>query len=55
MKIKIFDEAHEKDLEDSLNKFITTVKEIYDIKFQTAIYVNGEDQIYCFTALIMYD
>lgn len=54
LKVKIFDEAHELDLEDSINKFILTGVDIIDIKFQTAIEIVGEEQIYCFTALIMY-
>lgn len=55
LKVKIFDEAHELDLEDSINKFILTGVDIIDIKFQTAIQIVGEEQIYCFTALIMYE
>lgn len=54
MKVKIFDEAHELDLEDAINKFIETGVDIIDIKFQTAVEIVGEEQIYCFTALIMY-
>ena len=54
MKVKIFDEAHELDLEDAINKFIETGVDVIDIKFQTAIEIVGEEQIYCFTALIMY-
>ena len=51
--MKIFDESHEKDLEDVINDFIFD-KDVIDIKLSTAISVLGEDQIYCFTALIMY-
>lgn len=54
MKIKIFDEDHEKDLEKSVNEFIED-KEIIDIKYQVAISLNGEDQIYCFTAMVVYE
>lgn len=53
MKVKIIDEAHELDLEEAINKFIEN-KSIIDIKFQTSIQILGEEQIYCFTALIMY-
>lgn len=53
LKVKIIDEEHEKDLEDEVNKFIVD-KEILDIKFSSAVAVSGEDQIFCFTALIMY-
>ena len=54
MKVKIFDENHEKDLEESINNFIDDDIEIIDIKYQVAISDFTEDQIYCFSALIMY-
>lgn len=54
MKVKLFDENHEKDLEDSINEFILD-KEVIDIKYQVAISVFSEEQIYCFSALVMYE
>lgn len=55
MKVKIFDESHEKDLEAQVNSFLSEMEgEVIDIKFSTAISVFGEDQIYCFTAMIIY-
>ena len=54
-KVKIFDEPHEKDLEDDINEFINTVDEIYDIQFRTAVSIFSEDQIYCFSAMIVYE
>ena len=55
MKVKIFDESHEKDLETQVNSFLSEMQgEVVDIKFSTAISVFGEDQIYCFTAMIIY-
>ena len=55
MKVKIFDESHEKDLEASVNTFLETLeKEIIDIKFQTAVSVFGEEQVYCFSAMVVY-
>lgn len=54
MKVKVFDEGHEKDLEEAINKFILDEEpEIIDIKFSTAIAVS-EEQIYCFSALVVY-
>lgn len=54
MKVKVFDESHEKDLEEAINKFISENEpEIMDIKFSTAIAVS-EEQIYCFSALVIY-
>ena len=55
MKVKIFDEEHEKDLENSINKFMKESSvDIIDIKLSTACSLYGEEQIYCFTALVMY-
>lgn len=55
MKVKIFDESHEKDLEAQVNSFLSEMDgEVIDIKFSTAISMFGEDQIYCFTAMIIY-
>ena len=55
MKVKLFDEGHEKDLEASINEFLTTTeKEIIDIKYQVAVSVFGEEQVFCFSAMIMY-
>ena len=54
MKVRVFDEGHEKDLEDAINKFILEEDpEIIDIKFSSAVAVS-EEQIYCFSALIVY-
>ncbi len=55
MKVKIFDENHEKDLEQDINNFLKeNDSEIVDIKFQTAISIFSEEQIYCFSAMIIY-
>lgn len=54
MKVKVFDEGHELDLEKAVNKFLKeTENEIVDIKFQVSVNVCGEEQIYCFSALIL--
>ena len=55
MKIKIFDESHESDLEEDINKFIIEKNpDIIDIKYSVSVSVYSEEQIYCFSALIMY-
>ena len=53
MQVKLFDYESEKDLEEAINDFIEE-KEIIDIKYSTAIAISGEEQIYCFTAMIIY-
>ena len=56
MKVKIFDEAHEKDLENSINKFLNEGEfDIIDIKFQVSIGIFSEEQVYCFSAMIIYN
>ena len=54
MKVKLFDESHEKDLEDSINNFLNDEIQVIDIKYQVAISDFTEEQVYCFSALIMY-
>lgn len=55
MKVKIFDENHELDLEKDINDFLKELSgEIVDIKYQTAISIFSEEQIYCFSAMIIY-
>ncbi len=55
MKVKVIDESHEKDLESSVNSFLNSGDfDIIDIKYMVAIAVCGEEQIYCFSAMIIY-
>ncbi len=53
MKVKVFDCDCESDLEESINDFISD-KEIVDIKYQLSVAVCGEEQLYCFSAMIIY-
>lgn len=55
MKVKVFDESHERDLETAVNNFLENCKgEVIDIKYQVAISVFSEEQVYCFSAMIIY-
>lgn len=54
MKVKVFDEECEKDLENSINMFLCNDIDLIDIKYQVAIAMNGEEQLYCFSAIIIY-
>ena len=55
MKVKVIDEGHEKDLEEAVNKFLDELDgELIDIKFQVAVSSFSEEQIYCFSAMIIY-
>lgn len=53
MKVKVFDCDHENDLEVAINDFIED-KDVVDIKFSVSASVFGEEQIYCFSAMIVY-
>ena len=55
MKVKLFDESHELDLEKSINKFLSEKElDLIDIKYQVALSISGEDQIFCFSVMIIY-
>ena len=54
MKVKIFDENHEKDLEEDINDFLKGKETIVDIKYQVSTSLFAEEQIYCFSAMIIY-
>ena len=53
MKVKLFDEESELDLEEDINEFISD-KEIIDIKYNVALSVFSDEQIYSFSAMIIY-
>jgi len=52
----VFDEGHEKDLEDAINDFLKTIKEddVIDIKYQISTMYDYKEQIYCYSAIILY-
>ena len=56
MKVKLFDESHEKDLEESINSFLKTIKDedVIDIKYQLSTMYDYKEQIYCYSAMIIY-
>ena len=55
MKVKVFDLESEKDLESEVNEFLSNNNlEVIDIKYQVSSFGQGEEQIYCFSAMIIY-
>ncbi len=55
MKVKLFDEAHELDLEKSINDFLDTLEgDVIDIKYQVSVSIFSEEQVFCFSAMIIY-
>lgn len=56
MKVKLFDENHEKDLEQAINDFLSELNgDVIEIKYQVAIGVFSEEQVFCFSAMIIYN
>lgn len=55
-KVKVFDESHEKDLEGKVNMFLMSIssKRIIDIKYQVGVSIFSSEQVYCFSAMIIY-
>ncbi|CAM4151543.1 sporulation protein Cse60 [Bacillus manliponensis] len=57
IRVKMFDESHEKDLEDAMNTFLKKLEDnqLVDIKYQVGVAINDdENQIYCFSAMVVY-
>ncbi len=56
MKVKIFDYEDETDLEEDINSFIETNDdiEVIDIKYQVSVGVFSDEQVFCFSAMIIY-
>ena len=54
LKVRIFDEEDETDLEEDINEFITDMIDVIDIKYQVSVGVFSEEQIFCFSAMIIY-
>lgn len=55
-QVKIFDEENEKDLNDNINVFLKEekIERLFDIKFNISAFSFEEEQIYCFSAMIIY-
>lgn len=55
MKVKLFDCNHELDLEEEVNRFLENLDgDVIDIKYQVALSDFSEDQVYSFSAMIVY-
>ena len=54
VKVKIFDFEDEEDLEKEINEFLLDDIEVMDIKYSVSSSIFGEEQIFCFSAMIIY-
>ena len=58
LKIKMFDEEHEEDLEIVVNDFLMDKKyqNIIDIKYSlSTMTTKDNEQIYCYSAMVIYN
>ncbi len=55
MKVKVFDLEDEKDLEEEVNTFLSENDiNVIDIKYQVSMGIFSEEQVFCFSAMIIY-
>lgn len=57
VQVKLFDCEHEQDLEEEMNEFLSELdaKDIIDVKYNVAaIGEPSDEQVYCFSAMILY-
>lgn len=55
MQVKLFDEEDEVDLEMDINEFLSLENiDVVDIKYQVGVSIFSDEQIYCFSAMIIY-
>jgi len=56
VKIKIFDEEHEADLEEAVNGFLAELEagELIDLKYQISHFSDGPGQIFSYSAMLIY-
>lgn len=55
VKVKIFDYEDEIDLEEDINMFLEELDgDVIDIKYQVSASVYSDEQIFCFSAMIIY-
>ena len=56
IQIKIFDEEHEKDLEESVNQFLFGLddEKIVDVQYRISHFSDHSGQIYSYSAMVVY-
>jgi len=56
VKVKIFDEEHELDLEEAINGFLKNIDagSLIDIKYQISHFSDGPGQIFSYSAMLIY-
>jgi len=55
-QVKIFDEEHEKDLEENVNQFLGSLsdEELVDIQYRISHFGDHSGQIYSYSAMVVY-
>ena len=55
MKVKVFDFEDEGDLEKAVNDFLLDDIDVIDIKYAVSSAIFSDEQIFCFSAMIIYN
>lgn len=55
MMVALFDCEHEKELESEINIFLEKNVRIIDIKYQISHFYAGNEQIFSYSAMILYE
>ncbi len=56
LKVKLFDFEDEGDLQEAMNEFLSELEgDVVDIKYSVSSFPTGEEQIYCFSSMIVYN
>ena len=56
MKVKMFEEQHEIDLEEAINDFLSDFNgNLIQILYSSTSFVDQEEQIFSFSVLILYE
>lgn len=57
LQVAVFDEEHEKDLEEEINLFLVDLEDnqVKDIKYSVSLTIDEDgEQIYCYSAMVLY-
>ncbi|MEI5908807.1 sporulation protein Cse60 [Bacillus spongiae] len=56
LQVRLFDYEHEQDLQKELNAFLAgfSSRDIIDIKYNVSAATTDKEQIYCFSAMVIY-
>lgn len=58
LRVKVFDEEHELDLEETMNLFLETLheKQVKSVQYEVSVAndLATDEQVFCYSAMIVY-